>query len=155
MTMSSVLIFQIQTAVGLAICAFAIWKGGPPERLGAGLILTVVVLARIATALVPANAEPIVRLAGDGLTAVGLLAIALTYGSLWLGGVMLLYAAQFSLHSYYFVTNRPTRDLFHAVVNNIDFIGIILCLTIGTIVSWRRRVTAARTRAAALASQEG
>ena len=40
-------------------------------------------------------------------TALCLLVIAVRYASFWLGGVMLLYAAQFSLHAFYLVTSRP------------------------------------------------
>lgn len=145
-------IVQAFYVIALATCLFAFWKGSGAERLGAGLIVGVVVLAKIAGLLLPASAEPLIRLVGDGLTAVGLLAVALRYASLWLGGAMLLYAAQFTLHSYYFVTARP-NDRFHAVVNNIDFIGIILCLAVGTAVSWRRRVVAARPKVGPLRTE--
>jgi hypothetical protein len=141
--MSSSVIFYLQSAIGLAICLFALWKGGGPERYGAGLIVGVVILQRIVAALAPPSAFPIIQLVGDALTAVGLLVIALAYASLWIGGAMLLYAAQFTLHSFYFVTERP-NDRFHAVANNLDFIGIILCLAIGTLVAWRQRVVAIR-----------
>jgi energy-converting hydrogenase Eha subunit E len=147
--MSNALIFQIQTIGGFAICLFALWKGGPPERFGGGAIVVfAVLLPRLAVAIAPESAIPIIRLASDGLTAVGLLVIALAYGSLWIGGAMLLYAAQFTLHSYYFVTDRP-GDRFHAVVNNADFLGIHLCLVLGTLVAWRQRVVARRRAAIA------
>jgi hypothetical protein len=51
---------------------------------------------------------------------------------------MLLYALQFALHAFYSVTQRP-RDLPHAVINNLDFFAVSLCLVIGTAVSSRRR----------------
>ena len=57
---------------------------------------------------------------------------------------MLLYAAQFSLYAFYFVTERP-NDNFHAIVNNLDFSGISWCLIIGTILSWRKRSQAMRS----------
>jgi len=151
MTMSSSLIYQIQTVGGLAICLFALWKGGAPERFGASLIVAMIVLTRVVAALVPETAVPVVRLTTDGLTAVGLLVVALAYGSLWIGGVMLLYAAQFTLHSYYFVTTHPI-DRFHAIVNNVDFFGIHLCLVLGTLVAWRQRVVSARRSAAVAAA---
>ena len=141
-------LYLIQTLGGLAICLFALWKGGPPERFGGILLIVSLVLTRLAFALAPEAAEPVVRLVSDGVTAMGLLVIALAYGSLWIGGVMLLQAAQFSLHSYYFVTKRPT-DLFHAVVNNTDLLGIHLCLVLGTLIAWRQRVVSDRRAAAA------
>lgn len=136
-------IVQFFYLLGLGTCLFALWKGGSAERYGAGLILVVVVLVKVAGAILPLSTEPIIRLVGDALTAMGLLAIVLRYGSLWLGGAMLLYAAQFTLHSYYFVTNKP-NDLFHAVANNLDFLGIFVCLAVGTLVSWHNRVKSRR-----------
>ena len=79
----------------------------------------------------------------DGLTALLLLGVTIRYGALWMGGVMLFFAAQFSLHSFYLVTERP-HDFLHALINNIDFSGIILCLIAGTVVAWRRRLRADR-----------
>ena len=55
---------------------------------------------------------------------------------------MLLYAAQFTLHSFYFVIARPV-DFFHATVNNLDFLLVIICLGVGTFVSVRRARLAA------------
>lgn len=141
------LVYILQTFGAFAICLFAIWKGAPPERFGGGLIIVTLLLTRLATTLAPEAAEPIIRLVSDGLTALGLLVIALAYGSLWIGAAMLLYAAQFTLHSYYFVTKRPT-DLFHAVANNIDVTGVIVCLLLGTLIAWRQRVTAERRASA-------
>lgn len=142
------LIYILQTLGGLAICLFALWKGSPPERFGGILLIVSLILTRLAFAFAPESAEPVVRLISDGLTAMVLLVIALAYGSLWIGGVMLLQAAQFTLHSYYFVTKRPT-DLFHAIVNNADLLGIHLCLVLGTLIAWRQRVVAVRRAAQA------
>jgi hypothetical protein len=155
--MSYALLLSAYYAITVAVCLLALWKGGPPERFGSGLILAIMVLQRIISAALSSSTghfppvDPVIRLIGDGVTAVGLLAISLRYASLWLGGAMLLYAAQFTLHSYYFVTHRP-NDNFHAAVNNLDFVGITLCLAIGTVVSWRRRVVANRAAAKAAAA---
>jgi len=143
---------QIVSLVTLAVGLMALWKGGAAERMGSGLILGVVLLRMISGGFFSPDIKPILIMIGDGVTALGLLAIALRYGSLCLGGAMLLYAAQFTLHSYYFVTNRP-NDRFHAVVNNIDFFGITLCLAIGTAVSWRRRVRLRRAASAPMPAQ--
>ena len=43
--------------------------------------------------------------------ALGLLAVTLRYGSLWLGGAMLFYAAQFTLHSVYLVAGRSNKEI--------------------------------------------
>ena len=86
----------------------------------------------------PAASSGVFGLVVDGLTAVGLLIMVLRHASLWLGGVMLLYAIKFSLHAFYFVTAREP-DVLHAVINNIDFMGVVFCLVAGTIVAWRNR----------------
>lgn len=136
------------TLTGLT-CGLAVWKGGDAERLGGALILTFAVIWE-ATAFLPEGVRPTLQLVFDFLTALGLLAIALRYASLWLGGVLLFQALQFSLHSFYFVTKKP-HDNLHAVVNNGVFLAILTCLAVGTLVAWRRRVTA-QAKAGALAA---
>jgi hypothetical protein len=128
-------------ALGAGICLFAFWKGERAERIAGGLILANLALS-VAGDFVFGRAMPLVQLVGDGVTALGLLALALRYASLWLGGAMLLYAVQFSLHSFYFVTNRPV-DVLLAVINYFDFMGVLLCLAVGTAISARRRATRA------------
>ena len=132
----------VALAVVFAGCVFSLWKGGPAERTGGAIVLANTLLVLIAALVLPEASQPIAELVVDGLTAMGLLVVVLRYGSLWLGGAMLLYAVQFSLHAFYFVTER-TPDHLHAVVNNVDFSGIIWCLVIGTAVAWRRRTRAA------------
>ena len=36
-------------------------------------------------------------------------------------------------------TERP-KDNLHAIINNLNFAGVMWCLAIGTIVVWRRRM---------------
>jgi hypothetical protein len=133
-------------ALGVGICLFAFWKGDRAERIAGALILANLALS-VAGDFVFGRAMPLVQLIGDGVTALGLLALALLYASLWLGGAMLLYAVQFSLHSYYFVSNRPV-DILHAVINNFDFMGVLLCLAVGTAISARRRATRTQVQGA-------
>jgi hypothetical protein len=133
----------------LAFCVagllFAFVKGGPPERLGAAVILANLLLA-FAMQMAPFSKDTLqgAQLLDDGLTALCLLILVLRFTSLWLGAVMILYAIQFSLHAFYLVTDRAPGDLLHAVVNNLTFSGVIWALIIGTAVSWRRRVMSAR-----------
>ena len=136
--MPASLLPQVISLFGLLGCLFSLWKGGPPERVGGSVVLATLLLTILATTFLPIPAQPIAELVIDGLAALALLAVVLIYSSLWLGGAMLLYAAQFSLYAYYFVAERP-NDRFHAIVNNVDFMGITLCLIIGTAVAWRRR----------------
>ena len=127
---------------------FAIWKGGMAERLAAGVIMANVAIGDVGQTLAP-QSEGLIRLCNDGLAAVALLVITLRYGAVWMGGVMLFYAAQFALHSYYLVTERPDNDYLHAMINNINWSGIIWCLIIGTIVAWRARVRRLKAASAA------
>jgi hypothetical protein len=60
-----------------------------------------------------------------------------------LGIAMLLQAIQFSLHAYYLVGGLP-RDRTFAMVNNLDSIGVLLCILAGTLLTWRRRARAAK-----------
>ena len=131
------------TVLTLGICLFALWKGGQAERLGGGLILANALLGNLGDFFFPHADLAVVWLVGDGVTAVGLLVVAVVYASFWLGGVMILYAILFTLHSFYFVTQREV-DLFHARVNNLDFLAISVCLAIGTVIAWRKRVKARR-----------
>lgn len=123
------------------LCAiFALWKGGIAERYVALVVVANVVIGQSAQWIAP-NSGEFNHLIIDGLTALILMGITLRYTALWMGGVMLFFAAQFSLHSYYLVTERPI-DYLYALINNIDFLGIIWSLIIGTIVAWRRRARA-------------
>jgi hypothetical protein len=122
---------------------FAIWKGGTAERAAALAVIVNVVIGQTGQLLAP-DSGGLIRLVNDGLTALVLLGVTLRYGAPWMGGVMLFYAAQFSLHSYYLVTGRPDDDFLHALINNIDYSGIIWCLIIGTAVAWRARLRRVR-----------
>lgn len=121
---------------------FALWKGGRAERMAAAIVIANAVIGEASHWLIPGS-EGVIRLANDGLTALALLAVTLRYGALWMGGVMLFFAAQFSLHSFYLVTERPS-DYLHALINNIDWSAITWCLIIGTVVAWRARLRRAR-----------
>lgn len=123
---------------------FAVWKGGAAERWAAGVVIANVLIGQSGQYLAPSS-DNFIRLVNDGLTAMVLLGITVRYGAMWMGGVMLFYAAQFSMHSYYLVTERPMGDYVWALVNNINFTGVIWCLVIGAAVAWRKRVRAQRT----------
>lgn len=123
----------------------AFWKGGAAERATAAVVIVNVLVGQTSHWLIP-RSDDVIRLINDGLTALVLLAITVRYSALWMGGVMLFFAVQFSMHSFYLVADRPT-DYFYALINNIDFIGINLCLIIGTAVAWQRGVRHARADA--------
>lgn len=122
---------------------FALWKGGFAERAAAVVVIVNVIIGETGAFIAPGS-EGVIRLVNDGLTAMVLLGVTVRYAAFWMGGVMLFFAAQFSLHAFYLVMELPS-DYRHALINNIDFSGIIWCLIIGTAVAWRARVR--RTRA--------
>jgi hypothetical protein len=140
------LIVQLFYLSTFLACAFAIWKGGAPERIGAIVILAAVLAPPLAHAVLPASLLPVVDLTFDGLVGVAFLLLILRYGRVWLGVTMLLYATQFALHSFYFVTQRPA-DRLHAEVNNVVFLGVSITLWVGAVMAWRRqrRAAAAKT----------
>lgn len=141
-------IFLIINGLALAVCAVALWKGETPERGAGGLLLLSMAFNILPSIFLPAGYFPLVELIGDGLTALGLLALTMMYGRLWLGAALLFQAAQFTLHSFYLVTER-TNDLFHAVVNNVNFLGIMLSMALGTAFAVRRRLARRRAEAEA------
>jgi len=128
----------------LSVCAFAFRRGGEPERLGAALILGLTLITAGGDLFAYANglrqheAFLVGRLMLEGALAMGFLLLAVRYTSLWLGGAMLFQAIQFSLQALYFVTGRA-HDALYVVINNIDFFGILACLTAGTLAASRRR----------------
>jgi prolipoprotein diacylglyceryltransferase len=131
----------------LAACGFAFAKGGPGERIGAGVIL----LNLIASLAPQGAAAQLIPLVIDGVTAIVLLVVAVRYASLWLGAVMLLYALQFGMHAFYLVLEKP-KDIMHALINNNVFFWVSVCLIAGTAVTWRRRVRAAKAATAIAAA---
>ena len=126
--------------------AFALWKGGVAER-SAALVVIANVLIGTAGHYVAPQSDGIIRLVNDGVTALVLLGITVRFGALWMGGVMLFYAAQFGLHSFYLVTERDSSDYLHALINNINFSGVTWCLVIGAAVAWHSRIKTRRAQA--------
>ncbi|HXA37799.1 MAG TPA: hypothetical protein VNW53_02265 [Phenylobacterium sp.] len=137
--MSPVLTYIVLSLLLVGTCLFAIWKGGPAERMGASVILAMVILERLLQVVLPKPWWIVMGLTFDALTAIGLLVVTVRYGSLWLGGAMLLYAAQFTLHSFYLVTGRPDTDLLHMALTDFNFGAILVCLVVGTGLAWRGR----------------
>lgn len=131
----------------LGVFAFAWFKGGRAEQYGASLKLATSLIALGVHHLLKQGAISGALLTADGVLAVGFLALAIRYSSLWIGAAMLLQAGQFSLHAWYLV-NALERDRFYAIANNVISIGILVCILVGTLISWRRRVKAGAAQAA-------
>ncbi|MGQ3016312.1 hypothetical protein [Phenylobacterium sp.] len=137
-----IFVWVLLWALLLVVGAYAYLRGGQPERAGAIIVCAVTVGSAIGDVAMPDNAFLIARLIAEGVAALGFLFVAIRFGSLWIGGVMLLQACQFSLHAIYFVTER-SHDTPYVIVNNLNFFGILACLTAGTLAASRRRRRAA------------
>ena len=141
--MSPFNIFIALIVFSLGAVLFSAWKGGTAERIAASVVVANMALGLAIGGISPDLAGTL-RFASDGISAIILLIVTVRYGAPWMGGVMLFYAAQFSLHSFYLVTARPNTDYLHALINNINFAGISWCLIIGTAVTAHRRWRRAR-----------
>lgn len=137
---------QIGWLVTLLVAALAWWKGGDPERLGASLMIAASLAVPVAHRSLPTGSASTALLMIDATMAAGFLALAIRYASLWLGAAMLLQALQFSLHAFYLVLEKA-HDRLYSIINNIDTMGVILCVLVGTLIAWRgrRRAAAAQT----------
>lgn len=134
---------MLALALIFAVCALAIVKGGPAERFGGMIVAATTVAVELVHCSAPSHAQSGLLLAADGLVAGGFLMLALRYASLWLGGAMLLQAVQFSLHAYYLISQERRNDTY-ALINNIDSVGVLLCILVGTLIAWRQRGAVAR-----------
>ena len=128
-------------SVLLGVFALAWFRGGRAEQYGASLKLATSLIALAVHHLLKQGAISGALLTADGVLAVGFLALAIRYSSLWIGVAMLLQAGQCSLHAWYLV-NALERDRFYAISNNLISIGILTCILVGTVISWRRRAKA-------------
>jgi hypothetical protein len=108
--------------------------------MGATFNASVGILGMVLDTILRPDAKPIADLALDAGLALGFLALAVRFASLWLGGAMILQAVQFSMHAYYLVSERA-RDATFFRINNLDSYGILACIMVGTALTWRKRVT--------------
>ncbi len=127
----------------IAILALALLKGGLSERYGVVIVLLGAAFAVLTHMFVPTALQSMLLLAGEGAMGAGFLLLALRYASPWLGGAMLFQAVQFSLHAYYLVGELP-RDHLYAVINNLDTLGVLACILLGTLLAWRKRIRLAK-----------
>ncbi|ALL14543.1 hypothetical protein [Caulobacter henricii] len=130
-------------AVTLGVIALAWWKGGSPERLAALALLGAALVALIVNLSAPVSIRPILLLADEGALGLIFLLLALRHASAWLGVAMIFQGVQFSLHAYYFVGDIP-HDRTYAIVNNLDTLGVLICILVGTLLAWRKRSSLAK-----------
>ena len=133
---------QILWVAIIAACALGLLKGGPAERVGAGVVLLISMAFVIVNELVPEFGRPVPHLVLDGVLALAFLGLAVRYASLWIGAVMLLQGVQFSLHAYFFVT-KLTPGVTYAIVNNLVTWATLLGIVLGTFAHMRHSRAAA------------
>ena len=133
--------------LNLFAALFAAWRGDRAARIAGALSLFDIVIPMTYGAITGnTQVGEVLELSADLVWAIGLLILVVRYASLWLGVTMLLQAAQFSLHAYYLVMERQ-HDLIHAWVNNLNELGITICIVVGTVMAIRRRAAHAREAA--------
>jgi hypothetical protein len=129
----------------IGAAGFAFWKGDDAARIaGAFTCVTAVILPAIVMTL--HQLGDVVELTIDLAWAIVLLILVVRHAALWLGVTMFLQAAQFGLHAYYLVAERPL-DRMHAWINNLNTTGISICIVVGTVIAWRRRSLDAKEEA--------
>ncbi len=139
------ILFYALMAATVGVAAFAIWKGDAAVRWAAVTQSGALVVSLFYSVL---DAEWIqtFELAIGLVTAVIYLLLAVRFANLWIGGAMMLQAAEFSLDAFYLVTDRPLDHL-HAWVNNTCEWGIVLCILVGAVLAILRRMNVAREAA--------
>jgi hypothetical protein len=143
----------IEQAVALILLAgtalFAALKGGPPERLGVGMIVAAWIGAIVAHELTRPASPVLAFLILDGLVTVGFLIVAVRYSSLWLGGAMICQAISFGAHAIRLSEaddlTRQSSYLYLAVTNIVGFL-VLFILIGGTFATIARRRRADREK---------
>jgi hypothetical protein len=130
------------------VCGLAWAKGSAAERWGSVIVLVGSIAAGLIQTLLPGRPETFALLLLEGLYSLAFLMLALRYASPWLGGAMLLQALQFGLHAYYIVGER-SHDRTYGLINNLNSIGVLVCILFGIFASWRKRAHAAKQLQAA------
>lgn len=140
-------LFNILTVLGLALlaagcCGFAMVKGGPAERYGAGIYG----LAWFGVAgyeFFSGQAAPSVPILGfDLAVAIGFLVLAVRFNSLWLGAAMIMQGAVFGLH-----VSRLTEDTeprlfglhFYVLAMNVISVLILFVMVGAALTTQHRR----------------
>ena len=126
----------------LAACALAWWKGGPSERIAAGLYLLSAIGSAALGVLLSANAIVVPEMFLDVLVAVGFLVLAVRYNNLWLGSAMMLKGLQLGLHATH-LTEMSDMHIGHGHYNvyvlSLDAVSVLISLTLLSGVIVRRK----------------
>ena len=136
----------------LSVVGFAMLKGRPSERYGAVVYLASVLISTLLNSVFLGAQAVVLEMVCDSCAAVGFLALALRYNSLWLGAAMMVKGVQLALHATHLTDGQ---DLVIAGTNvyalGLTFISFAILGIIfgGTLASVReRRRAPAETRSA-------
>ena len=117
-------------------CAFAWAKGALPERLGAAWVLGIDLASDLAMAMTFPHTPELVLFAFDLILALGLLALAFRFNSLWLGLAMLLQSVALFAHAL--VLGEDGLSAYCWMIANDVISQLMLgCIVAATIASWR------------------
>ncbi|MBO9708183.1 MAG: hypothetical protein J7521_08225 [Caulobacter sp.] len=139
--------FQLAPFLGMAatllVCGLAFVRGSAAERWGAVIVIGGSIVSLLIQLLLPKSVQGVVSLLCEGVYGFCFLMLALRYASPWLGGAMLLQAIQFSLHAYYIVGEKA-HDQTYRIVNNLNSVGVLICILFGIVATWRKRAQAGK-----------
>ena len=113
-------------------------RGSIAERTGAALILAVNLASDVAFVITAPHVPQVLLFCLDLLLAIGLLAIAFWFSSLWLGAAMLLQSIILFAHALAFADGEITSFGF-VIMNNLISWLMYACLLGATLMSWRAR----------------
>jgi hypothetical protein len=152
----STYIHNIHTQIGLVglfiTCVFAWWKGGPAEKLGAGMLCFSWLGADLARGLSGQMIPEGPMFVSDVLISLGFLYVAIRYSSLWLGAAMIFRSIAFVLHSAYMSDHDAPRwhgMIVYLLITNILGYLVFVSLCGGTIATILKRRRVAREKAEA------
>ena len=136
--MSNHLLWIAQPAFLIFTVAFAFYRGEASDKAGAGLILLVYVLADILLAVTFPRFPTLLMMMLDFSLAVGLLALALKYSSIWLGIAMLLQSIALASHAFR-LEGFGLGAIQEVILNNGLSNLMLVCIIAATTASWRVR----------------
>ena len=127
------------------VSLLSVSKGAAAERSGAVLILGTNVAGDVALIIAAPHVPQICLFSLDFLLALGLLAIAFRFSSLWLGAAMLLQSLILFTHALALDDGEISSFAF-IVTNNVVSWLMYACLLGATLMSWRTRTRGRESR---------
>ena len=131
-------------ALLLLLCGgFALCKGGRAERWGAALIFVTNVMGDAASFAGGPDFPYFINFVLDLTLPVGLLLLAVSFSSLWLGFAMLLQGVALACYAMQSTGDGLQRHQYAHWVNMLTTL-MLLSVVAGTSASWRRRLRKSR-----------